>query len=55
MYDRLGREVQVLASGWKKAGTYTVTFNASNLPSGMYLYRLETAKGSVSRKMMLMK
>jgi hypothetical protein len=55
LYDLLGREVQVLASGLKAPGTYTVTLNATALPPGMYVYRLETGSGFISRKMVLMK
>ena len=40
VFDLLGREVTTLASGEKPAGTYTATFNAVNLPSGVYFYRL---------------
>jgi hypothetical protein len=37
------------------AGTYTVSFNASNLPSGVYFYRLEAGKFSEVRKMAVVK
>ena len=36
-------------------GSYNVSFDASSLPSGMYLYKVETAQFSSVRKMMLMK
>jgi hypothetical protein len=41
VYDVLGREVTVLVDGQKSAGTHTVSFDASRLPSGLYLYHLE--------------
>ena len=55
VFDNLGRQVGVLVDGYKSAGTYTVQFNAEDLPSGMYLYRIETAGGTLSKKMVLMK
>jgi len=55
VYDNLGREVKVLVNEYKEAGTYTVQFNAEKLPSGMYLYKIDTPTGTLSRKMMLMK
>ncbi len=55
IYDMVGREVAVLINRQMSAGSHTATFDASNLPSGMYFYRLETATGSLSRKMTLIK
>jgi hypothetical protein len=55
IYDLLGREVQTLVNGYKKAGSYHVTFDGSNLPSGIYLYRLETPSFVQIHKMILMK
>jgi len=40
VFDVLGREVAVLAQGKRGAGYYSVQWNASGLPSGIYLYRL---------------
>ena len=51
----LGEEVQVLKNEYMNAGSFNVSFNASSLPSGMYLYKIETAQYSSVRKMMLMK
>jgi hypothetical protein len=53
MYDLLGREVAVLVDQWKDAGAYTVDWNANNLSSGMYLYRLQ-ANNFVKTKMLLL-
>ena len=55
VYDILGREVSTLVNDFKSAGTYQVTFNASNLPSGIYFYKLETGQSSQINKMMLVK
>ena len=49
VYDLLGREVAVLVDERKEPGYYTVQFNAANLASGIYLYRL-TAGGFVETK-----
>ncbi len=55
VYDLLGREVAVLVDDARAAGTYRVTFEARDLASGVYLYRLVTGSGAVSRQMVLMK
>lgn len=56
VYDVLGKEVAVLAEGTHDAGVYSVSFNASNLSSGMYFYTLRTSNGfSETKKMLLMK
>jgi hypothetical protein len=55
VYDILGREVASLVHGMQVAGKYTVSFDASRLSSGMYIYRLVAGQFSVSRKMLLMK
>ncbi len=55
VYDVLGREVAVLVDGLQAAGTHEVTFEAGDLPSGLYMYRIETAQGSISKMMSLLK
>ncbi len=55
VYDRIGREVKVLVDENKQQGTYSVEFNASNLPSGIYFYRIKTAEKTEVRKMILAK
>ena len=55
VFDVLGRQVATLVSGPLAAGAHQVQFNAASLPSGMYLYRLTTPAGSVSKKMVLLK
>ena len=40
VYDLLGREVARLIDGVRPAGSYQVTFDGTNLPSGLYFYRL---------------
>jgi hypothetical protein len=56
IYDALGREVAVLISNeFLGAGSYNVKFDASNLASGTYVYRLTAGANTVSRKMQLLK
>ena len=56
VYDILGREVRTLISGnLLVTGHYQVTFEADGLPSGTYLYRIETSKFTSSRVMHLAK
>jgi len=55
VYDMLGREVATLAEQAMPAGFHTVTWNAQNLPSGIYVYRLIAGNHIDSKKMQLMK
>ncbi len=55
VYDMLGRTVTVLASGIHTAGSYEITFDAGSLPSGTYLYRLETPEGAHTKTLQLLK
>ncbi len=55
VYDMLGREVGLLIDGYRNAGAHQVIFEAGDLPSGMYVYRLETPGGNFSRTMQLVK
>lgn len=55
VYDVLGREVATLVSGQMLAGAHSVSFDASNLTSGVYLYRLSTGAEVLTRTMTLMK
>jgi len=55
VYDRLGREVIVLVDGQENEGEHTVTFNASNLPSGVYFYRIKTPEKVEVHKMVFAK
>lgn len=55
VYNLLGQEVITLVNGYRSAGSYDVIWNASNLASGIYIYRLETGSYSISKKMNLLK
>ena len=55
VYDLLGSEVEELVKGEVEAGEYKVTFNAFNLPGGVYFYRLQADKFVEIKKMILLK
>lgn len=55
VYNVLGQQVEVLVNGLRAAGSYTVEWNASNMASGLYIYRLETSSVVLTRKMTLLK
>lgn len=55
VYDVLGAEVMILVNEEQEAGYKEVKFNAGNLASGMYIYRLVTDNYSSTKKLMLLK
>lgn len=55
VYDILGKEVATLVNGNLNAGSYSAEFNASNLTSGVYFYKLETEGFTSVKKMSLVK
>ena len=55
VFNLIGEEVAVLVNGTVQAGHYEVSFNASSLPSGVYLYKLQSANSVEVKKMMLLK
>lgn len=55
VYDILGREVAVLADGFYAPGTHSVKFDATTLPSGLYLYRLDAGGTILARTMLFLK
>jgi hypothetical protein len=55
VYDRLGREVAVLVDESQSEGEYHIEFNGSNLPSGVYFYRIKTPEKIEVKKMVLAK
>ncbi len=54
VYDILGNEVATLVNENKSAGNYEVKFNARNLSSGVYIYRIQTSSGFVSTKKLVL-
>ena len=55
VYDVLGKEVASLVNNSQEAGTHQVTFDASNLATGLYIYTLNAGNFTSSKKMMLIK
>lgn len=55
IFNMLGKEVASLVNEVKSAGTYEVNFNAANLSSGVYFYRLESGNFVDTKKMFLLK
>ena len=55
VFDILGNEVASLVNEQKSAGRYEVNFDASNLPTGMYIYKIQAGSFIQAHKMMLIK
>ncbi|MDR3626399.1 MAG: T9SS type A sorting domain-containing protein [Ignavibacteriaceae bacterium] len=55
VYDVLGRLVRTLVDGYKTVGKYSVSFDASKLASGIYIYELKSSNFSSIKKMILTK
>jgi uncharacterized protein (TIGR02145 family) len=55
VFDVLGREITTLVDGVMPAGAHNATFDASQLPSGVYLYRLEAGGQVQTKRMILLK
>lgn len=55
VYNSVGQEVATLLNEYKTASNYSVDFNASNLASGVYFYKLKVDNFTQTRKMMLIK
>jgi hypothetical protein len=55
VYNALGQEVSTLVNGFTESGIHSINFDASNLNSGIYFYKLDAGKYSDVRKMTLIK
>jgi photosystem II stability/assembly factor-like uncharacterized protein len=54
IFNSVGEEIKTLISAYKTAGTHLVTFDAGNLSSGIYFYRIDAGEFSAIRKMILL-
>ena len=55
VFDLLGREIKTIVNEYKPPGNYSVQFEANDLESGIYLYRLKTEKFFQFKKLLLVK
>ncbi|MBE0571121.1 MAG: T9SS type A sorting domain-containing protein [Ignavibacteriaceae bacterium] len=55
VFDVLGNEIETLVNEEKDQGVYTVNFDANNLASGLYLYRIQASSFIATKKMILLK
>jgi hypothetical protein len=55
IYDLLGRKIDTLIQGFHQNNQYSVDWNVTNVPSGEYLYCLQTPQRMVSKKLMVIK
>lgn len=55
VYNALGEEITTLINGFENAGLKSINFNASDLPSGIYYYRIQTDNLVETKKMILLK
>jgi hypothetical protein len=55
VYDISGKKITELLSGWREAGYHEVTFNASALSSGLYIYHIQSDEFTSTKKMLLIK
>ena len=55
VYDISGRKVAELANGWRDAGVQEVTFDASHLPSGVYITAITANGQQTTQKLILLK
>jgi hypothetical protein len=55
VYDIMGRKIETLVSSHQSAGSHSVTWNADDVSSGIYLYRIQAGDYSESRRCNLLK
>ena len=55
LFDLLGREVATLTDGYRDVGNHMVSWDASEMASGIYLYVLRAGENTIGGKMVLMK
>ena len=55
IYDLIGKEIATLVNGEKPIGDYEIEFIGNNLPSGIYLYKMQAGNFSDTKKLILLK
>jgi len=55
VFNAIGKEIAVLVNGNYEAGTHNITWNANNLASGLYFYKMEAENFTATKKMMLIR
>ena len=55
IFDALGQEVASLVNGYKATGSYSVRWDASHIPSGIYFYRMQTGEFVETKKLILLR
>ena len=55
MYNLTGQLIETLVDDQQDAGSYTMEWDAAQLPSGMYFLRMETSNEMLHQKLMLLK
>jgi hypothetical protein len=55
IYDLLGRKLETLQSAYQSAGNYQVRWNASNMATGVYFYKIQAGQESLTEKLLLLK
>ena len=55
IYNTLRQKITTLVDEQKEAGNYTIEFDASNLPSSVYFYRISAGEFSQTKKLILLK
>jgi hypothetical protein len=55
VYDLTGRRINTLFEGWQKSGQHSVYWQATDCPSGIYIYKISTADQTICKKMVLIK
>jgi len=55
VFNILGQEIQTLVNKTQVAGEYEISWNSGDLPSGLYVYRLQAGQSVEIRKMILLR
>ncbi|MBE2219764.1 MAG: T9SS type A sorting domain-containing protein [Ignavibacteria bacterium] len=55
IYDALGKEIAIIVNEQLQPGSYNIDLDASNYPSGIYFYKIESGEFVESKKMVLIK